>query len=132
MENLDKSKNTAIVAYLTLIGSIIAIFMNQEENKSDFASFHIRQALGLFISFFLLGYFVGYANSWTATSAFYLFYFILWIYGFTGALQGQKRRLPLVGNFFQSLFKSLSIFKQINNNCTHIIILKTKNVFNEI
>lgn len=107
MENIDKSKNTAIIAYLTLIGSVIAIFMNQEENKSEFASFHIRQSLGLFISFFLLGYFVGYANSWTATSAFYLFYFILWIYGFTGALQGQKKLLPLVGDFFQSTFKSL-------------------------
>ena len=107
MENIEKSKNTAIIAYLTLIGSVIAIFMNQEENKSDFASFHIRQALGLFISFFLLGYFVGYTDSWTATSAFYLFYFILWIYGFSGALQGQKKLLPLVGEFFQSLFKSL-------------------------
>jgi uncharacterized membrane protein len=107
MENLDKSKNTAIVAYLTIIGAVIAIFMNQEENKSEFGSFHIRQALGLFLSFFLLGYFVGYANSWTVTSAFYLFYFILWIYGFVGALQGQKRLLPLVGEFFQSLFKSL-------------------------
>lgn len=107
MENLDKSKNTAIIAYLTIIGAVIAIFMNQEENKSEFGSFHIRQALGLFLSFFLLGYFVGYANSWMATSAFYLFYFILWIYGFIGALQGQKRVLPLVGDFFQSLFKSL-------------------------
>jgi uncharacterized membrane protein len=107
MENIEKAKNTAIVAYLTIIGSVIAIFMNQEENKSEFASFHIRQALGLFISFFLLGYFVGYANSWTATSAFYLFYFILWIYGFLGAVQGHKRELPLVGGFFQNLFKNL-------------------------
>lgn len=107
MENIDKSKNTAIIAYFTIIGSVIAIFMNQEENKSEFASFHIRQALGLFISFFLLGYFVGYANSWTATSAFYLFYFILWIYGFFGALQGQKRLLPLVGSFFQNTFKKV-------------------------
>ncbi len=107
MENLNKSKNTAIIAYLTIIGSVIAIFMNQEENKSEFNSFHIRQALGLFLSFFLLGYFVGYANSWTATLAFYLFYFILWIFGFTGALQGQMRLLPLIGSFFQSTFKSL-------------------------
>jgi uncharacterized membrane protein len=107
MENIDKSKNTAIVAYLTIIGAVIAIFMNQEDNKTEFGSFHIRQALGLFISFFLLGYFVGYANSWTATSAFYLFYFILWIYGFIGALQGQKKLLPLVGAFFQTTFKSL-------------------------
>ena len=107
MENSSNLKNTAIIAYLTIIGSVIAIFMNQEENKSDFAAFHIRQALGLFISFFLLGYFVGSVDSWTATSAFYIFYFILWIYGFTGALQGQKRLLPLVGTFFQNLFKNL-------------------------
>jgi uncharacterized membrane protein len=107
MENLEKSKNTAIIAYLTIIGAVIAIFMNQEENKSEFASFHIRQALGLFLSFFLLGYFVGYADSWMASSAFYLFYFILWMYGFVGALQGQKRLLPLLGEFFQSAFKSL-------------------------
>ena len=107
MENTDKSKNTAIVAYLTIIGSVVAIFMNQDENKSEFGSFHIRQALGLFISFFLLGYFIGYFDSWTVTSAFYIFYFILWIYGFLGAIQGEKRVLPLVGTFFQSSFKSL-------------------------
>ena len=107
MENSTNLKNTAIIAYLTIIGSVIAIFMNQEENKSEFATFHIRQALGLFLSFFLLGYFVGYADSWTATSAFYIFYFILWIYGFAGALQGQKRLFPLVGTFFQNLFKNL-------------------------
>jgi hypothetical protein len=52
MENSSNLKNTAIIAYLTIIGSVIAIFMNQEENKSEFASFHIRQALGLFILFF--------------------------------------------------------------------------------
>ena len=107
MENIDKSKNIAIIAYLTLIGAVVAIFMNQDENRSEFASFHIRQTLGLFLSFFLLGYFVGYFDSWTVSAAFYIFYFILWIYGFTGALQGQKRLLPLVGAFFQSTFKSL-------------------------
>lgn len=107
MENIEKSKNTAIIAYLTIIGSLIAIFMNQEENKNEFSSFHIRQALGLFLSFLLLGYFIGYFDDWTVTSAFYIFYFILWIYGFLGALQGEKKIVPLVGNFFQSTFKNL-------------------------
>ena len=104
---MKTQKVAGIVAYLTIIGTIIAIFMNQEEKKNDFASFHIRQALGLFLSFFLLGYFVGYADSWTATSAFYIFYFILWIYGFLGALQGHKRQIPVIGNYFQTLFKNL-------------------------
>lgn len=104
-ENLNK--DAALVAYLTILGTVIAIFMNNEEKKTEFASFHIRQALGIFLSFFLLGYFVGYADSWTVSSAFYLFYFILWIYGFSGALSGQKRLLPVVGAFFQTTFKSL-------------------------
>lgn len=105
--NNNQSKNTAIIAYLTIIGSVIAIFMNLDEEKNEFVSFHIRQALGLFLSFFLLGYFVGYTDSWTVTSAFYIFYFILWIYGFLGALQGEKKLLPLVGSFFQTTFKNL-------------------------
>jgi uncharacterized membrane protein len=107
MGNLEKSKDTALIAYLTIIGTVIAIFMNKDESKNEFASFHIRQALGLFLSFFLLGYFIGYFDSWTMTSAFYIFYFILWIYGFLGALQGEKRELPLVGKFFQASFKNL-------------------------
>jgi uncharacterized membrane protein len=105
-EQIKDAKMAAIVAYMTIIGTVIAIFMNSE-NKNEFTSFHIRQALGLFLSFFALGYFVGFADSWTASSAFYLFYFVLWIYGFTGVLNGQLRELPVIGSYFQSWFKNL-------------------------
>uniref|UniRef100_UPI00404B409A DUF4870 domain-containing protein n=1 Tax=Flavobacterium sp. TaxID=239 RepID=UPI00404B409A len=108
MQNdLEKGKTTAIVSYLTIIGSIIAIFMNQEENKSEFASFHIRQALGIFLTFFLLGYPIGYFDSWMISSAFWVFIFILWIYGFLGVLNGEKRLVPIAGEFYQKMFKSL-------------------------
>ena len=53
MNKIEQGKQTAIVSYLTIIGAVIAIFMNQEENRSEFASFHIRQALGIFLTFFL-------------------------------------------------------------------------------
>jgi uncharacterized membrane protein len=105
--DIQKGKNTAIVAYLTIIGSVIAIFMNQENNRSEFASFHIRQGLGISITFHLLAYFVGNIDSWMASSAFYLFYFTLWIYGFLGVIQNQKNEIPVLGAFFQKLFKSL-------------------------
>ncbi len=103
---MEQNKNAAIVAYLTIIGAVIAIFMNNE-NKSSFASFHIRQALGIFITFFLLGYPIGYFDSWMVSSAFYIFFFILWIYGFMGALNGEEKKVPLVGDFYQTIFKSL-------------------------
>lgn len=103
---MEQNKNAAIVAYLTIIGAVIAIFMNSE-NKSTFASFHIRQAMGIFLTFFALGYPIGYFDSWMISSAFYIFFFILWIYGFMGALNGEEKKVPLVGDFYQNLFKSL-------------------------
>jgi uncharacterized membrane protein len=76
MNDIQKGKQAATFSYLTIIGTVIAIFMNQEESKSEFASFHIRQALGIFLSFFLLSYPIGYFDSWMITSAFWLFIFI--------------------------------------------------------
>lgn len=108
MQNdIEKGKNTAIISYFTIIGSVVAIFMNQDESKNEFASFHIRQALGIFLTFFLLGYPIGYFDSWMITSSFWVFIFILWIYGFLGVLSGEKRMVPLVGAFYQKIFKSL-------------------------
>lgn len=103
---MEQNKNAAIVAYLTIIGAVIAIFMNNE-NKSAFASFHIRQALGIFLTFFLLGYPIGYFDSWMISSAFYIFFFILWIYGFMEALNNEEKKVPLLGDFYQNIFKSL-------------------------
>lgn len=105
--DIERGKSAALVAYLTIIGSVIAIFMNQEEKKSDFASFHIRQALGIFLTFFLLGYPIGYFNSWMVSSAFWVFIFVLWVYGFVGMLNGEKKIVPLLGDFYQQFFKNL-------------------------
>ncbi len=107
MNDIEKGKNAAIISYITIIGSVVAIFMNQDENKSDFASFHIRQALGIFLTFFLLGYPIGYFDSWMVSSAFWLFIFILWVYGFLGCLNNEKRIVPIVGEFYQKFFKNL-------------------------
>jgi uncharacterized membrane protein len=41
------------------------------------------------------------------SSAFYVFYFILWIYGFLGALQGEMKLIPLLGEQFQKIFKNI-------------------------
>lgn len=107
MENdIQKGKTAAVVSYLTLVGSIIAIFMNQDESKSDFASFHIRQGLGIFVSWLLLGYFVGSVDNWIISGAFYVMLFMLWIFGFIGVLNNEKRLMPIVGEFYQKIFKN--------------------------
>ncbi|MFL9843306.1 DUF4870 domain-containing protein [Flavobacterium rhizosphaerae] len=106
MNTVEEGKTHAIISYLTFIGAIIALILNNER-KNDFASFHIRQALGLICLFIALGYPVGYFDSWMVSSAFYLFFFILWIYGFIGAVSGQKNLIPVLGPLFQKVFKSL-------------------------
>lgn len=103
---VEEGKTIAIVSYLTIFGSVIAIVMNNDK-KNTFASFHIRQALGIILLFFALGYPIGYFDSWMVSSAFYLFFFILWIYGFIGAVQGQMYLVPVLGPFFQKIFKGL-------------------------
>ncbi|MGB3152207.1 MAG: hypothetical protein WBB27_16240 [Maribacter sp.] len=103
-EKALKGKTTAIIAYFTLLGALIAITMNLEP-KHAFARFHIRQAFGLHIIFLGCALFL---SKWFNEYAFYglyLFYFILWIYGFLGALSNKKQPVPVLGPYFQKWFK---------------------------
>lgn len=105
--SIEKGKSAAIVAYLTIIGTIIAYFMNNE-TKNSFASFHIRQALGIHITYFLLGAFVSIFDSWMVTYAFWIFIIILWGYGLVTAIQGEQKEVPLLGNQFQKWFSTVN------------------------
>jgi len=104
--SIEEGKQAAIISYVTIIGTVIAIFMNSEK-KNEFASFHIRQALGINLTYFALGYFIGYFDSWMISSAYWTFIFILWVFGFIGAVQGEYKLVPLVGEWYQKFFKSL-------------------------
>ena len=104
---VEEGKNTAIIAHITILGTIIAAVLNGDK-KNAFAGFYIRQTLGIFLLFFALGYPVGLFDSWMISSALYLFIFILWAYSFVSALQGQMNMIPLLGSFFQKAFKNLT------------------------
>lgn len=93
-------KTTAIVAHITPIGWIIALVMNNNE-KNEFASFYIRQLLGLFLAVLVLGWIpiIGWLLSIAG--------FVFWIMSLINAIQGEKKELPLVGHYFQEWFKSL-------------------------
>ena len=106
--NSDKNW-IGVVAYITIIGWIVAIIMNNNpENKTEFGSFHIRQFLGIFLSMIaisfiniipLLGQIVYLLGA--------LFMFVIWIIGFVGAVQGQMKVVPVVGEYYQKWFASL-------------------------
>ena len=99
----DQGKNTAIIGYLTIIGALIAIFMNQEP-KNEFARFHIRQAFGLHLLYWLMGYVVSNIDMWMLHSAYWILFFALWFYGFIGAVQKKWHTIPVIGPYFQRWF----------------------------
>jgi uncharacterized membrane protein len=102
---VEEGKTIAIISYITFIGTIIAYFMNNDK-KNTFAAFHIRQMIGLSI-FSLLNQFVISRVSDYASWAIGILLLILWVYGFVGAIQGQEKKSPVVGDMFQDWFKGV-------------------------
>jgi len=104
--DIEEGKTMAFVSYLTLIGTLIAFFLNQDK-KNPFVAFHTRQALGLWLLYMLLGYFVSNFDSWMVTMSFWVFIGTLILYGIFGALSGKITNVPFIGTFFQKFFQSL-------------------------
>lgn len=104
---ISEGKTIAIIGYLTWIGTLIAFIMNNQK-RNAFASFHIRQSIGL--SVFSLANSVlldPYAGEWTSRIVSFGL-FILWMIGFIGAAQGEKKLVPLFGEIFQDWFKRIA------------------------
>lgn len=108
MENLtDKEgKTAAIISYLTIIGTIIAFVMNQKDRNS-FASFHIRQAIGIFLLFFASGILAKYGGVWVISRILNFGILILLIIGIIGAIQGEEKKVPFFGDKFQEWFRNI-------------------------
>lgn len=105
-QDIKSGKKSAVISYFYLIGVLIAYLTNTEK-KSQFAYFHIRQSLGLWLSFMALGYPIGYFDNWQITLSFWMSFGILFIYGFSTALSGKMIPIPLVGNLYQNAFKKI-------------------------
>jgi uncharacterized membrane protein len=93
-------KTKAIVAHITIIGWIIALVINSSE-KDEFASYYIRQLLGIY----LLGLVLTFIPiiGWLASVVVLVF----WILSLIGAIQGEKKETPWLGKYFQEWFKAL-------------------------
>lgn len=105
-QTVEEGKNTAIISYILVVGVLIAISINSDK-KNAFASFHIRQALGLSITFIALGLLISNFENEMITISMWVFISVLWSFGFLGAIQGKTQPIPLLGAFFQKSFKNL-------------------------
>lgn len=88
---MDK-KITGIVAYITLIGWAIAYLIGDREG----AKFHLNQALVLGLAELLVGIIGGVIGF--VGSVLGIVLFVLWIIALMGAIQGQDKKVPLLGD----------------------------------
>ena len=93
-------KTKAIVAHIYWIGWVIVLVLNSND-KDELTSFYLRQLLGLFL-FSIVIAFVPVINifGWIIT-------FIFWLISLLGAVNGERKEIPLVGNLFQDWFKGI-------------------------
>ena len=105
-----EDKTVAILAYITLIGFIIAIVLNGQK-KTALGAFHLRQMLGIFLTgvaawiavmmlmFVVIGVFLA--------PVVWIMIFVLWIMGLIAAINGEQKPTLLLGKQYQEWFKGV-------------------------
>jgi uncharacterized membrane protein len=101
MENAKEYNTVAIVSYITLVGWIVA-FVLYGKNKTDLGAYHLRQSLGLFLTGIILWWIpiVGWILN--------VLVFLFWVIGLIYAIQGDKKPVPIAGEFYQSILKGIA------------------------
>jgi len=117
----DEDKTVAILAYITLLGFIAALIIHGNK-KTQLGAFHLRQALGYFLTALVGGVVVGVTVALVGVLAAFLglvllfipaiyglyglAMLVLWIFGLISAIGGQMKPMPVVGPLYQKWFGS--------------------------
>lgn len=107
-KTIDEGKNMAAIAYITIIGLIIAYVQNNEK-KNAFTAYHIRQSLGIAVTGFALGI-IGVIPilGWLIIIFGSIGLLVLWVMGLMNALNGKIAPVPLLGEKFNQWFGGVS------------------------
>lgn len=103
-----EDRTVAILAYITIIGFVIAIVMHNSK-KTALGAFHLRQVLGLFVTGVAFGIcaivlaFIPILG-WLAIFLGWLGLVALLIMGLIGAATGQLKPVPVLGQHYQKWF----------------------------
>jgi len=105
--NIAEGKNIATIAYITLIGLIVA-FVQNGEKKNTFASYHIRQSLGLMCT----GLALSFVNiipilGWIISILGIIGLMVLWVMGLLNAINGKEQPIPILGNLYSKWFANI-------------------------
>jgi uncharacterized membrane protein len=105
-DTIQDGKMMAIISYITVIGTIIAFIMNQNKHNY-FASFHIRQAIGIFLVGMVVNFISRFTDFGWLDGILGIGVLILWVMGIVSAIQGKEQRVPLLGDQFQEWFRNI-------------------------
>jgi len=106
-EIVDQGKPLAVISYLTIIGVIVAYFLNKDKNNNPFTNFHIRQSLGIWLTFHALGIVVSTLDYPLVRLVFFFCIGVILIFGFINAVVGNAQEVPVLGKFYQRLFAGI-------------------------
>ncbi|MBF8150289.1 hypothetical protein ITJ86_10305 [Winogradskyella sp. F6397] len=103
----SEGKTIAIIAYLTIIGLIIAFVMNNDK-KDAFVKYHITQSLGLALTGLALGI-IGIIPiiGWLINIIGIFILLYMWIMGLINAINDKKQPVPLLGKKYEVWFKNI-------------------------
>jgi len=103
----DNGKTIAVLSYITLIGWIVALVMNNS-NKTKLGAFHLRQMLGLML-FMLIASIIAIIPilGWIIFLVAWIASVVFWIMGLIAAIKGEQKPVPVVGAKIQSIFGNL-------------------------
>src|SRR5699024_8218969 len=103
----EAGKNTAIIAYLTIIGLIIAFVMNSDK-KNKYASYRIAQMLGLCLTgIVIMAINVIPVLGWIVSILGSILLLILWISGLINAVNAKESPVPILGKKYQKWFGNI-------------------------
>lgn len=105
--DLYEDRSTAIIAYIPILGILIALVKNKEE-KNNYTSFHIRQVLGIYCVGLLIVILACIPKlSMTIHFIGMLLVVLLWVFGLISAVNGERKKVFVFGTFFQKWFKGI-------------------------
>lgn len=103
-----EDRTVAVLAYITIIGFIIAIVIHSGK-KTALGAFHLRQVLGLIVSGLVMWVaciilaFIPILG-WLAIIVAWICFFVMWLMGLIAAATGQQKPMPIMGGKYQSWF----------------------------
>jgi uncharacterized membrane protein len=111
-DDVTRGKTVAILSYCTLLGWIIAIILHQQD-KTKFGAFHLRQGLGLFITWIACAIVVGITSPLFGFISLFLLPLValgiltLLIIGLINAINGKMTPAPVVGGLSEKILAGI-------------------------